>query len=65
MSEQQDTETGGDPLLETAWVVIANASGWDDPDRKEWREAARRWRDDYFSTLRSPAPTVADPPTQP
>ena len=38
-------------LAEQAWVVIANASDWDEENRREWREAAERWRDAYFLTL--------------
>lgn len=30
---------------EAAWGLIANATDWDRDDRKEWREAAERWRD--------------------
>jgi hypothetical protein len=39
-----------DDLLETAWVIIANASDWNNPN-SEWREAAERWRDAYFASL--------------
>lgn len=41
--------------LYQAWTVIANASEWltegtsaDTRHSAEWREAARRWRDDVF-----------------
>ena len=56
MAEPQDIETPGDDLLETAWVVIANASDWilEGKHQTEWVKEARRWRDDYFATL----PTV-------
>lgn len=37
--------------LETAWMLIANASGGDwDRERPEWVEAAKRWRDDEWHT---------------
>ena len=51
MAEPQDIETPGDDLLEMAWVVIANASDWDDSPQGSWRAAAERWRDAYFATL--------------
>lgn len=43
------TEAG---LLETAWGIIANASGgrWDE-ESKAWRNAAMRWRDQYHEWL--------------
>ena len=53
MAETQDIETQPDDLLEMAWVVIANANDWisEDKQHAEWREAAERWRDDYFASL--------------
>ena len=52
MSEQlQDIKAEGEPLLEMAWVVIANA-GWDGMSPSPgWQDAAERWRDAYFKTL--------------
>ncbi len=39
-------------LLESAWGLIANASGGDwDKATPEWRDAAVRWRDRYFAIL--------------
>jgi len=39
--------------LEMAWGVIANAGRGDwDKESTEWQEAAKRWRDDYFKTLK-------------
>jgi hypothetical protein len=35
-----------DDLLHGAWLVIANAAGWDEDS--EWRRAAIRWRDEWF-----------------
>ena len=72
VAQRDDDEalTGIDPLLESAWGVIANAGGWDDPNVASpgWREAAERWRDEYHARLSArgraitagPAP-VADP----
>lgn len=39
-------------LLEAAWGIIANASGsnWD-LESKEWKQAAERWRDNYFANV--------------
>ncbi len=39
----------GVKLLEAAWGIIANAGGSDwTRESEEWREAAARWRDEYF-----------------
>jgi hypothetical protein len=36
-------------LLELAWGLIANAGGGDwGRETGEWKEAAQRWRADYF-----------------
>ncbi len=53
MTEAQDIETQPDDLTEMAWGVIANARDWtlEDKQADNWREAARRWRDDYFTSL--------------
>ena len=53
IAEPQDIETPGDDLLNTAWVVIANASDWilEGNHSTEWVEAAKRWRDAYHRTL--------------
>lgn len=54
MSDDLDEAlTGIDPLLESAWGVIANAGGWDDAHAATpgWREAAERWRDEYHARL--------------
>ena len=43
----------GIDALEEAWGIIANASDWDEPGRKEWRTAAERFRDrTYHRALR-------------
>lgn len=44
-------------LCEFGWGVIANAGGgnWE-KEGKEWKGAAIRWRDEYFSLLRSADP---------
>lgn len=35
---------------EMLWVVLANVSGGDwDKQGKEWKDAAERWRDQYFA----------------
>lgn len=42
--------------LELAWGIIANAAGgdWDHPiNHPEWKAAAERWRDRYFTMLPS------------
>ena len=44
-----ETLTDAADLLETAWVVIANASDWG--ERDDWQEAAERWRDQYHLWL--------------
>jgi hypothetical protein len=45
---------------EMAWNIIANVSGGDWTQQSdEWREAATRWRDQYFAALGT------SPPTQP
>jgi len=40
--------------LETAWGLIANAGGgnWE-KESPEWREAAARWRDEWFAKIRT------------
>lgn len=39
-------------LLETAWIIIANANHGDwTTATLDWQEAAARWRDDYHATL--------------
>jgi hypothetical protein len=42
-----------DSLAYEAWVVIANAPGWDTDT--EWRQAAIRWRDRFHATLQQTA----------
>jgi hypothetical protein len=43
-----------DDLLELAWAIIANAGGGDwDKESEEWRNAAAKWRDRYFNSLRA------------
>ena len=38
-----------DDLLEYAWGIIANAGAGDwDRERPDWKEAAKKWRSDYF-----------------
>ena len=37
--------------MEMAWVVIANASGWDRMPRGEWIGAAEKWRDEWHRLL--------------
>ena len=38
---------------EMLWVVLANVSGSDWAlQTKEWQEAAAKWRDNYFNTLK-------------
>ena len=39
--------------IETAWCLIANAdsASWDMEETNEWREAAERWRDEFFHPL--------------
>jgi hypothetical protein len=38
---------------EMLWVVLANVSGGDwTKQSKEWQEAARKWRDNYFEVLK-------------
>ncbi len=40
-------------LLELAWGIIANAGGGDwEKESKEWQDAAIKWRDNYFATLK-------------
>jgi hypothetical protein len=42
---------------EMAWGIIANVSGGDwTRQSDEWREAAARWRDQYFAALRASPP---------
>ena len=41
-------------LLESAWGLIANAYGgdWDlASEASGWKDAAERWRDQYFKTI--------------
>ena len=47
---------------ESAWGIIANAYGgnWELAN-KEWREAAIRWRDKYFASLRASEDTRKEP----
>ena len=41
---------------EMLWVVLANVSGGDWMQQTpEWREAAARWRDNYFAALKAAA----------
>jgi hypothetical protein len=48
---------------EMLWIVVANVSGGDwTKQTAEWREAAARWRDNYFDVLRASA---APPPVRP
>lgn len=56
--QQSDVRPHVDPLLESAWGIIANAGGgnWD-KEGSEWREAAERWRDGYHERL-SVVPTT-------
>lgn len=43
-------------LAETAWSIIANASGGDwSRENAEWNQAAARWRDDYHAMPESSA----------
>jgi hypothetical protein len=47
--------------LDFAWGVIANASGGDwDKEPAEWKQAAERFRDDYYKT-----PTMNEAPSPP
>jgi len=40
-------------LLELAWGIIANAGSGDwERESKEWQDAAIRWRDIYFGSLK-------------
>jgi hypothetical protein len=60
------TKTEGDAddvedMLYEAWVVIANANGWDSPS--EWRAAAERWRDRWHAYLGSTKPVPPKPET--
>jgi len=50
-------------LLEFGWGVIANAGGgnWT-LETPEWQEAAARWRENWFATLR-PAAALRVPPS--
>lgn len=37
--------------LEMAWAIMSNSSNWDDGKGSPgWKQAAERWRDDYFMT---------------
>lgn len=39
---------------EMLWTVVANVSGGDwSKQSKEWREAAEKWRDNYFDKLKA------------
>lgn len=39
-------------LLESAWILIANAGGGDwTTQTAEWREAAARWRDKWMANI--------------
>jgi len=39
---------------EMLWVVLANVSGGDwTKQSPEWQEAAARWRDNYFASLKA------------
>ena len=46
------SEDWRDHALEMAWIIIANSNGgnWKD-EPVGWKEAACRWRDDYFGHL--------------
>lgn len=46
-----------DELLEMAWVIMANAADWLQEGKQydEWVEAAEKWRNDYFATLKEPS----------
>lgn len=47
---------------EMLWVVLANVSGGDwTQQSQEWQEAAARWRDNYFATLKHEQPADARP----
>jgi hypothetical protein len=44
-------------LLESAWGIIANANGGDwDKATPEWKDAAIRWRDNYFTSIDNLSP---------
>lgn len=49
--------------LETAWGVIANAQGgdWDRDGIPGWKQAAERWRDEYFDHMKATSP-LPEPP---
>jgi len=49
-----------DDLLYEAWVVIANAPGWNTDT--EWQQAAERWRDKYHATLAVPTELTGETP---
>lgn len=47
--------------VETAWGIIANASGgnWD-KESKDWKEAAERWRDQYVGLMYETRKSLGD-----
>lgn len=54
------TNVVSDPLklaidfAEWGWTIIANASGGDwGKESKDWQEAAAKYRDDFFSTIKT------------
>ena len=53
----------GTELLELAWGIIANAGGGDwDKESKKWQDAAIRWRDRYFNSLKQISKESGDQP---
>jgi hypothetical protein len=51
LRQRDEAENG----MEIAWGIIANAGGGDwDKETPEWREAAARWRDEYWPVIMAP-----------
>ena len=52
MNYEQDIIPDIDPLLEMAWVIIANAGNGDwHNETDEWQDAATKWRNEYHKRL--------------
>jgi len=48
-----------DKAAEMLWAVLANVSGGDwTKQTQEWQDAAAKWRDNYFATIRTPGAEV-------
>lgn len=52
LSDEPPIRSGVDQLLESAWGIIANAGegSWD-REHPDWKDAAVKWREDYFAYL--------------